>query len=42
MVISSPKDYREAARRRVPRFMFDYVDGGSFAEYTMNQNVIDL
>ena len=25
-------DYREAARRRLPRVLFDYIDGGSYAE----------
>jgi len=24
-------DYRELARRRLPRQLFDYVDGGAFA-----------
>ncbi|WP_428282353.1 hypothetical protein, partial [Lactococcus lactis] len=28
MIISSTHDYREAARRRLPRFLFDYIDGG--------------
>lgn len=31
MIISSASDYREAARRRVPPFMFHYADGGSYA-----------
>ncbi len=26
MIISSPMDYREAARRRLPRFLFDYIE----------------
>lgn len=42
MIISSPLDYREAARRRLPRFLFDYVDGGAFGEETMAANRIDL
>jgi L-lactate dehydrogenase (cytochrome) len=42
MIISAPTDYREAARRRVPRFMFDYIDGGSYAEHTLRRNVDDL
>ena len=29
MNISAPTDYRETARRRLPRFVFDYIDGGS-------------
>jgi|HubBroStandDraft_6_1064221.scaffolds.fasta_scaffold92861_4 L-lactate dehydrogenase (cytochrome) len=42
MIISAPTDYREAARRRVPRFVFDYIDGGSYAEHTLRNNVDDL
>lgn len=42
MIISSTNDYREAARRRVPPFMFHYADGGSFAERTLERNVTDL
>jgi L-lactate dehydrogenase (cytochrome) len=32
-------DLREAARHRLPRFLFDYVDGGSFAELALARNV---
>ena len=42
MIISSPTDYREAARRRLPRFLFDYIDGGANAEVTLRRNVRDL
>ena len=35
-------DYRELARRRVPHFLFEYVDGGSYAETTLARNVDDL
>ena len=35
-------DYREAARRRLPRVLFDYVDGGAFAEQTLAANVGDI
>jgi isopentenyl diphosphate isomerase/L-lactate dehydrogenase-like FMN-dependent dehydrogenase len=31
-------DYREAARRRLPRGLFDYVDGGSDDEVTLRAN----
>ena len=31
-------DLRAAARRRLPRFLFDYVDGGSFAEIALRRN----
>jgi L-lactate dehydrogenase (cytochrome) len=39
MIISAPSDYREAARRRLPRFLFDYIDGGAVTENTMRSNV---
>lgn len=42
MIIASGNDYREAARRRLPRFLFDYIDGGAYAEYTLKRNVSDL
>jgi L-lactate dehydrogenase (cytochrome) len=35
-------DYREAARRRLPGVLFDYIDGGSYAEHTLAANVADL
>jgi L-lactate dehydrogenase (cytochrome) len=35
-------DYRELARRRIPRQLFDYVDGGAYDEATMRANVADL
>ena len=35
-------DYRELARRRLPHFLFEYVDGGSYAEVTLRRNVADL
>jgi L-lactate dehydrogenase (cytochrome) len=28
---ASASDYRERARRRVPHFLFEYLDGGSYA-----------
>lgn len=35
-------DYRELARRRLPRSLFDYIDGGASAEHTLAANVGDL
>ncbi len=35
-------DYREAARRRLPHFLFEYFDGGSYAERTLRANIEDL
>lgn len=35
-------DYRELARRTLPRQLFDYIDGGAYDEATMRANVADL
>jgi L-lactate dehydrogenase (cytochrome) len=35
-------DYRELARRRLPRQLFDYIDGGAYEEHTARANVADL
>jgi L-lactate dehydrogenase (cytochrome) len=42
LIISSTLDFREAARRRLPRFLFDYADGGANSEYTLQRNLLDL
>ena len=42
MIVSSPDDYRAAAQRRLPRFLFDYIDGGANAEETLRRNVSDM
>lgn len=42
MKAASIGDYRELARRRLPRFLFDYIDGGSYSETTLRRNVTDL
>src|SRR5881398_2079278 len=39
---ASVNDYRELARRRLPRQLFDYIDGGAYEEATMRANVADL
>jgi L-lactate dehydrogenase (cytochrome) len=39
---ASVADYRALSRARVPRFLFDYTDGGSYAESTLAANVADL
>jgi L-lactate dehydrogenase (cytochrome) len=41
VIISSPGDYREAARRKLPPFLFHYIDGGAYAEQTLRRNVED-
>jgi L-lactate dehydrogenase (cytochrome) len=35
---ASVMDYRELARRRLPRQLFDYIDGGAYAERTLHDN----
>lgn len=42
MIISASTDYRDAARRRLPPFLFHYLDGGAYAEQTLGRNVADL
>lgn len=42
MRIASVADFRDAAWRRLPRFLFDYIDGGSYGEVTLRRNVADL
>lgn len=42
MIISASTDYRAAAQRRLPLFLFDYIDGGAYAEHTLQRNVSDL
>jgi L-lactate dehydrogenase (cytochrome) len=39
---ASVSDYRELARRRLPKMFFEYIDGGSYAEVTLKRNVADL
>lgn len=38
MIAAEVADYRSLARKRVPRFLFDYVDGGAFSEATLARN----
>ena len=42
MIISSPGDFREHARRKLPPFLFHYIDGGAYAEQTLARNVQDF
>lgn len=42
MTAASTLDYRELARRKLPHFLFEYIDGGSYAEATLRRNVTDL
>jgi len=40
--ISCIEDLRRLARKRVPRMFYDYVDGGSWTEYTYRANEEDF
>jgi L-lactate dehydrogenase (cytochrome) len=42
MIISASTDYRAAAQRKLPPFLFHYIDGGAYAEHTLRRNVDDL
>jgi L-lactate dehydrogenase (cytochrome) len=39
---ASVADYRALAKARLPHFLFEYLDGGSYAEVTLRRNVADL
>ena len=39
---ASVSDYRALAKARLPHFLFEYVDGGSYDEVTLRRNVEDL
>ncbi|MEY3006341.1 MAG: hypothetical protein RI942_683 [Pseudomonadota bacterium] len=41
LVPASVEDYRRLANKRLPQFLFDYLDGGSYAETTLKNNVAD-
>lgn len=42
MIPANVDDYRTRARQRLPRFLFEYLDGGAFAETTLRANCRDL
>lgn len=42
MLPASISDYRALAQKRLPHFLFQYIDGGSYAEQTLRRNVDDL
>jgi len=42
MNIASISDYRLLAKKRVPHFLFEYLDGGSYSEITKKRNKVDL
>src|SRR4051794_37957179 len=42
MHAASIGDYRALAKARLPHFLFEYLDGGSYDEVTLRRNVEDL
>ena len=36
------KDYKLIAKKKLPKFLFEYLDGGSYSEVTKHQNLKDL
>ena len=41
-VLLSTDDFRQLAKRRIPKAIFDYADGGSYDERTIRRNAADL
>ncbi len=39
MIISAASDYRAAAQRILPPFLFHSMDGGAYSEYKLRRNV---
>jgi len=39
---ASISDYRKLAKRRLPHFLFEYIDGGAYDEATLRRNREDL
>jgi L-lactate dehydrogenase (cytochrome) len=42
MILANIDDYRKLARKRLPHFLFEYIDGGAFSETTLRNNESDL
>jgi L-lactate dehydrogenase (cytochrome) len=42
MKVVAPGAFRELALRRLPKFLFEYIDGGGYAEVTLERNVAEL
>lgn len=40
--VASISDFRALAQRRLPKFLFEYIDGGSYDEVTLARNRADL
>jgi len=42
LALASVEDYRREAERRLPRVLFDYLDGGAYGELTLSRNAADF
>jgi L-lactate dehydrogenase (cytochrome) len=42
MTVASVGEFRNLARQRLPKFLFEYIDGGAFGEVTLGRNITDL
>jgi len=42
MKIVNYTGFRDAAQKRLPHFIFEYIDGGSYDEHTLRRNVDDF
>jgi L-lactate dehydrogenase (cytochrome) len=40
--IANIEDYRKLCEARLPRFLYDYISGGSYQENTLHANIADL
>jgi L-lactate dehydrogenase (cytochrome) len=41
MIIANIDDYRKQCEARLPRFLYDYISGGSFQENTLRANIAE-
>lgn len=39
---ATTEDYRRLAEKRLPRVLFDYIDGGAYREVTLAENIADF
>ena len=42
MIIASIDDYRKQCEARLPRFLYDYISGGSYQENSLRATIADL
>jgi L-lactate dehydrogenase (cytochrome) len=42
MIIANIEDYRKQCEARLPRFLYDYISGGSFQKNTLRANIVEL